>query len=313
MRRDVIDADRGPAAPAAAAPVAGGLRLRRNDVDLWRVSLDEAADDCVAELRNSLSADEEERASRLYFERDRRRFIVGRGLLRALLARYLGCTADEIGFQYGPNGKPELAPAFCRRLLVAAQADTGGHPSWSRRPAAALPLHFNLAHSENVAVFAFCRTGEVGVDVERIRDLPDWESIASTCFTRAERARIEHAEPARRSIEFFHAWTRQEALLKATGAGLGGAVEIGGESVRESVEPNAVHAYPTAALPRGRFVLRRLHAGPGFAAAIALPRGVTWATCFSLDCTHGLGRLPKVRRSPRVRMDLNDQAGLKFL
>jgi 4'-phosphopantetheinyl transferase len=56
-----------------------------------------------------LSADERSYADRFYIERDRRRYIVSRGLLRQILSRYLALDGRDLVFRYGEWGKPALA------------------------------------------------------------------------------------------------------------------------------------------------------------------------------------------------------------
>jgi 4'-phosphopantetheinyl transferase len=176
-------------------------------------------------LETLLSPDEIERGSRFHFERDRKLFIVGRGTLRVLLGGYLGRPPQEIAFRYGVNGKPLLA------------CEGAGAP----------PIHFNVTHSDGVALFAFTRAGEIGVDLERIRDLPDWQAIAEASLSAKQLERLWRAPANRRREEFFRAWTQQEALLKAAGTGLGG-------------EPPRIED----------FNVYSLRAAPGFAAALAV-------------------------------------------
>jgi len=223
-------------------PPPPGLTLRVDEVDLWRAELDEQTPDTFAVLRALLSPDEEERASRFYFERDRRRFVVARGILRTLLGRYLRRAPETLHFRYGPNGKPAL-------VMRAEEA----------------PLHFNVAHSDALAVFAFCRAGGIGVDLERIRPLPEWRQIAAAYFSAQEQARIEACPEQQRAEEFFAAWTRQEALLKAQGVGLGGT-------------PAGVADGPDPALAPGHRV-HTLQAAGGFAAALAVPIGTHRSIC----------------------------------
>ena len=61
---------------------------------------------------------------------------------------------------------------------------------------------------------------EVGVDVERLRPVPDMLEIAACCFSERERAFLAELDGAERVDAFFRAWTRKEAWLKATGYGL---------------------------------------------------------------------------------------------
>jgi len=234
---------------ADAAPRA----LRPRDVELWRVDLDAASPETVRQLRATLSSDEEARAQRFCFERDRWRFIVARGLLRQLLASYVDRSPVDLLFRYGENGKPELA-----------------FPPQS--------LHFNLSHSERMAVYAFSLEGPVGIDIERIREMPDWASIAATCFHPSEVAAMRDlAEPARR-LAFFRAWTRQEALLKATGVGLGGASALGG--ARAGDRQNS---------PYVSYRLHSIDAGDDFAVALATPVRVARAHCHAIDLADGTG------------------------
>ncbi len=104
-------------------------------------------------LRSRLSSDELARAARFHFERDRTRFSVARAALREILAHYLGTSPAEIAFVYGDHGKPALAPPYG-------------------------DLRFNLSHSHDLALCAVARGSEVGVDVERIRELDDLEGMA---------------------------------------------------------------------------------------------------------------------------------------
>lgn len=273
---------------SAAAPGAA-LRLRHADVDIWRVALDAHSDAAVSRLRRLLSTDEDDRAQRYVFERDRRRFIVGRGVLRMLLGGYLGCPAADISFQYERNGKPEL-----------------GYPADES-------FHFNLAHSEGLAVYAFTRTGEVGIDIEGIRDLPDVHAIAA-CLPEEEQRRVESAPGEERLLELFRAWTRQEALLKATGVGLGGA----GTDEADAAGTGRTGGAPTdgmgplLARPSRRFRLLPLDVDPGFAGALAVSRSARWVTCLDWDFVHGTERVAIAHKTQRFRFDQLTPARIAF-
>ena len=82
--------------------------ILQNTIHVWRVSLDVDAD-AIAKYRALLSADEVVKADKYYFERDRRKYTVARGMLRTLLARYLSANARDFVFAYGEHGKPSLA------------------------------------------------------------------------------------------------------------------------------------------------------------------------------------------------------------
>jgi 4'-phosphopantetheinyl transferase len=105
----------------------------------------------------------------------------------------LSCPATEITFVYGVRGKPALAD---------------------------VALHFNLAHSDGLAVIGVTRSGPLGIDVERLRCVEDFMSIATTCFSPRERAAIAAMPPDQQTLGFFTCWTRKDTYLKATGEGI---------------------------------------------------------------------------------------------
>lgn len=144
-----------------------------------------------------LSRDERQRAARFACDRHRRRFIVARARLRQLLGERLGEPPAAIEFVYGGHGKPALARRPCGR-----------------------DLRFNLAHCDDVAVYAFADGAEVGVDVEAVRALEDADALAERCFSQAEYQAYRGLAERERPQGFFNCWTRKEAFIKALGSGL---------------------------------------------------------------------------------------------
>lgn len=173
------------------------LRAQPEDgeVHLWPVPL-EVTDAAQPGLERLLSDQERERARGYVFQRDRRRFIAGRAMLRIVLARYLGLPADEIEFRQGPNGKPFLSNRWARGL------------------------EFNLSKSHGLALIAICVGEEVGVDLELVRDIKDATGIVQRFFCPEEIAQWAALDPAQRTRAFFDCWTRKEAYVKAVGGGL---------------------------------------------------------------------------------------------
>jgi 4'-phosphopantetheinyl transferase len=148
-------------------------------------------------LRQLLNGDEEARATRFRFERDRDAFAVSQGMLRRLLERYLGEPAERLRFEYGPHGKPAI--------------------SWER---SGQSLRFNLSHSQGLAVFAFASSADVGVDVEGVRPLTDMEEIARNFFSKREFSALRRLPTRERAMAFFSCWTAKEAYIKGIGEGL---------------------------------------------------------------------------------------------
>lgn len=79
---------------------------------------------------------------------------------------------------------------------------------------------FNVAHSRDIAVFAFCRGREVGIDVEAVHFVHDADAIAAQCFSPGEFGAYSDLAPRDKEMGFFNCWTRHEAVIKARGEGL---------------------------------------------------------------------------------------------
>src|SRR6476659_2394037 len=170
-----------------------GLALDATEVHLWQASLDGRPADI---FESFLSADELDRANRFHFAADRIHFIVARGLLRNLLAAYLGINCAELRFSYGAKGKPFL--------LLDGQTQ----------------INFNLSHSHGRAAFAFSRGRELGVDLEFVKEDFEAELIATRFFSRSEVLALRLVPAELRNQAFFNCWTRKEAYIKARGEGL---------------------------------------------------------------------------------------------
>ncbi len=221
------------------------IALSGSAVHVWRAALN-LAEAQVAALGATLNADEQARAARLRVEDKRRAFVAARGILRDILGRYQGLSPSDIQFAYTAQGKPELA---------AAQA--GG-------------LHFNLAHSGDLALVALARGRPLGVDLERKlpREAPDL--LVERFFSAGERAAFGRVPPEHKALAFLLGWTRKEAYLKARGEGL--TLPLNQFEVTLSPgEPPALVAdwhSPPSATP---WVLLDVEAGAGYVGALAVP------------------------------------------
>lgn len=168
------------------------LTLATGEVHIWRLELDQP-ESVVAEFRATLEVNELERAGRFHFEKHRKQFVVGRGGLRYVLARYLDVKPEEIRFSYGAYGKPALV-------------NEG--------------LHFNMSHSHGVALIAVALDRELGVDVEHVRTDFANEDVARRFFSPVEVASFNALGKEEQVAGFFRCWTRKEAYIKAIGRGL---------------------------------------------------------------------------------------------
>jgi 4'-phosphopantetheinyl transferase len=166
-----------------------------------------------------------------------------------LLGRYLETPPAEIRFQYENHGKPEIdLPRACR------------------------DLRFNFSDSGGLALIAVTSGSAIGVDIEKVRHLPDFLDIATRFFSPREIEAILALSENKRQEAFFTCWTRKEAYLKATGIGLlrslsDFSVAVDPDEVAELCEvkgnrDNASHWFLTDVLP-----------GEGFRGALACEGG----------------------------------------
>lgn len=170
-----------------------GITIAANTAHIWRINLDQP-EDYQRQLAGLLASDETARAAALYFDRDRRRFTVARGVLRLLLARYTGQNPQDIAFDYNPHGKPSLRG--CQSL------------------------RFNLSHSNEWAVCALGSGTELGIDIEYMRSIDDMAGVARSTFSPTENAVFASVPQHLKMLAFFNCWTRKEAYIKAIGEGL---------------------------------------------------------------------------------------------
>ncbi len=216
------------------------LKIEMGEVHVWRAGLDRA-DSVVQELRETLGADEIDRANRFHFERHRRDFIVGRGLLRRLLGLYLGVEPAALKFSYGPYGKPAL--------------DSSDR------------LRFNMSNSHGVALFAFSEGMNVGVDVEHIRADFASEDIARRFFSAVEVANLCALSGEEQVEAFFRCWTRKEAFIKVTGKGLSQSLEEFDVTLAAEVPAALLRVRDDEA---ERWELFDVEVGEGYAGALAV-------------------------------------------
>jgi 4'-phosphopantetheinyl transferase len=142
-----------------------------------------------------LSGDEHARAARYRREVDRTRFVLAASLLRRVVAEATGAAPEEVD--------------------VDRRCPTCGEPH-GRPVLPGLDLHASITHSGEVVGVALTRAGPVGLDVQEFR-ADDVPRVASAVLGDGERARTPE--------DFYRYWTRKEALVKATGDGIGIGLE----------------------------------------------------------------------------------------
>ena len=166
------------------------------DLQLYQINLNISSIECDR-LWQFLSEDERSRANRFKQEYLKRNFIAARGNLREILAWRLGCEAKEVQFSYSDRGKP---------YINKYQNSEG--------------IYFNLAHSQDLAIYAVCCDREVGIDLEYINLKCDVDGIAERYFLSSEQKIIQSFGDRDKYLAFYQAWTLKEAYGKATGEGI---------------------------------------------------------------------------------------------
>ena len=181
-----------------------------------------------------LSEDERSRANNFKREHLKQRFVAARGNLREILAKYLACKPNEILFSYGDRGKPYVDEVY-----------------------------FNLAHSQDLAIYAISGDREVGIDLEYIDLKCDVDAIAKNYFLPLEQKLIKGLSDRAKYLAFFRAWTLKEAYGKATGQGIA--------NILDSLDVSALIEMPIGeTLQLGDWKLQVLDTAPDYCAALCI-------------------------------------------
>jgi 4'-phosphopantetheinyl transferase len=224
--------------PMQVIPLEDGL------IQIWAARLNCSAAE-LSSLEAVLSTDERARAAKYVFTRDRQAYMAARGILRSILASYVGLPPDLLVFETNCYGKPSL------------NAASGGER-----------IHFNVAHSGSLALYAVRTGGEVGVDIEQVRPLADLQAIAASTFSKAENLDLQSLPRHQYQEAFFTCWTRKEAFIKAVGQGLSYGLQNFDVTLRPGEQARFRHI---AGFEPQMWSLFDLRPAAGYAAAVAVP------------------------------------------
>lgn len=169
------------------------LFLEENKVHVWVIKKDSIIK-FLEYYRDLLSIDEKKKSKTFRFSKDRNTYILARGALRLLLTKYLKIHPKNIVFNYCAFGKPKIKYDYT--------------------------IKFNVSHSGEMIVIAFCNDYDIGIDVEYIKRDFDVFDIVDNYFSKQE-IKALHKIPNNQLTEaFFRGWTRKEAFIKAKSQGL---------------------------------------------------------------------------------------------
>lgn len=134
---------------------------------------------------------ERQRAAKFRHRDDQHRFTFGRGLVRLIISQITNQAPQNIAIEQDYAGKPFL-PAL---------------PNW----------HFSVSHTGEWVLLAVGCV-QVGVDVEFINRRFLFDNLIPTVLTATEQQAMDDSHDAH--LFFYECWTRKEAFVKATGAGM---------------------------------------------------------------------------------------------
>ena len=139
-----------------------------------------------------ISSEQKVRIERLARKSDRRRAQAAEVLMRRVLSSHMGVSEGEIIVERDQFNKPFLPGA---------------------------DIFFNLSHSADRVVCAV-GTAPLGVDLEKIRPLPEMMEIVTRYFSTGEQLAMASCPEPDRLDYFFLLWTLKESFIKANGKGL---------------------------------------------------------------------------------------------
>ena len=163
--------------------------LNLSQIDIWQYSLHST----FLQASSLLNENERARANRYHFERHQRRFTIARTMLRIILSKYVNASPQQLIFSENEYGKPYLT----------------NYPE----------VHFNLSHSQELALLAVGYKQPLGIDLEFFSDRP-FAGIGKIMFSEKEITAFQAVPHYLQTLAFFHIWAQKEALIKACGLGL---------------------------------------------------------------------------------------------
>ena len=193
-------------------------------------------------LENYLSYIETDRINRFIFEKDRITHTVSQGMLRYILGTYLNLNPEEIIFNQNEYGKP----------FISEEQNPDN-------------IQFNLSHSGDMIIYAISKGGNVGIDIQKIKDSGSIADIVDHYFSETEKA-VFKSLPDEQKLKGFHScWARKEAYIKALGPGL--SYPLNSFSVPVTSEYSSAVIYDESGTA---YTVTDINTSTGYAAAVAV-------------------------------------------
>lgn len=144
------------------------------------------------------------------------------GLLRIADGLYLVALPTACGQQRDPARQQirAAARAALAGLLDVAASQITLHSTPGQPPHAAVDgrvIGISFSHEDGLSLAALHLHGPVGIDILRIRELPDWEALARDYLGPHCASALRAEAPEARPRALAQAWTAHEARLKCLG------------------------------------------------------------------------------------------------
>ena len=169
------------------------MTFKKGQIHVWKIFWKDM-EEYIKGKYGILDFSEREKVAAYLRNEDKMRYMTGKVISKQIISQYLGIKEQDVKFTANTYGKPQISSSLNKK-----------------------GLQFNIAHSGDVVLFAFAFDVKVGVDVEYIKEFPNYMELAEKSFSEAEYLYIEKS---RSLIAFYEVWTSKEAYVKAIGEGL---------------------------------------------------------------------------------------------
>jgi phosphopantetheine--protein transferase-like protein len=149
-------------------------------------------------LSDFISAQEGTKAAGFKKSRDAQNYILRHGMVRAVLGQYILKEPQELRFVHEVSGKPNLDP-------MGEVHD----------------IRFSLSHTDEMVCLGISKKSSIGLDIVKCDSRYPFSATAQYLFTPEECQWIAQTPSHEQHVRFFRIWSLKEALLKATGGGVG--------------------------------------------------------------------------------------------
>lgn len=222
--------------------------INEGEIHIWIVNMLEHYDN-YNDYLHLLSSHEYKRANNYAFEKDKQRFVISRGILKTLIAKYLLICPKQVRLSINKYGKPYIKKINNLNKM----------------------LHFNVSHSENIILYIFSEKNKVGIDIEKPKIMNNLDNIAKMVFTDKEYHTFMLIPKLYKSKFFYQCWSRKEAFIKALGTGL--AYPLNKVNVIV-IQKKYMHLISV-----GKFKIMDLHIDPNYTCAFAVKGEIKKTYC----------------------------------